>query len=255
MPLPQKRLRLIALLGGLCLVASFAQGDNTTSGTAVRLTIGQIPVYFNLVDNAAQKWYDIQPRPGRSYCVGMTSAEFETNQGDSVLTVLRSDGTTVVTSNDDIFTEPDADLQSRTCFIWPAAAGNQGFIKATQLTNAIRYYHLRIVETTMFCPWFFIAGDYNAFTLIRNTTDTSVSATVNWRNSAGAIVGTTNVAIPANGDLALNAATFFSGATTANGSVEIVHDASEQALVASTTTLSATTGLGFDAMFEQRKPW
>ena len=105
----------------------------------------------------------------------------------------------------------------------------------------------------MFCPWFFIAGDYNAFSLIRNTTSSSVNYTVNWRNSAGAIVGTTSGAIAGNGSAALNARTFVNPLTTPNGTIEIAHDGSEDALKASTTTLSASTGLSFDALFEQRR--
>src|SRR5262249_15315354 len=156
--------------------------------------------------------------------------------------VFQGDGTTLVASNDDIATEPDALLQSRACFIWPNV-GVSGFIEATQVTNSANTYDVRIIETTMFCPWFFIAGDYNAFTLIRNTTDTAVNYTINWRNSAGTIVGTSGGSIAGNGNAALNARTFVNPATTPNGSVEIVHDGSEDALKASTTTLSGTTGL------------
>ena len=78
---------------------------------------------------------------------------------------------------------------------------------------------------------------------------------MNWRDGAGAIVGTTNVVIPGNGNLALNANSFVNNATTSTGSIEIVHTASEEALTASTTTLSPTTGIGFDAGFERRRPW
>jgi hypothetical protein len=172
-------------------------------------------------------------------------------QGDPIVTVYQGDGTTVVSTNDDIGSEPDAFLQSRACFIWPT--GSTGYIKATQNTNSLNSYDVRIIETTMFCPWFFISGDYNAFTLIRNTTDSSVSFTVNWRNAAGAIVGTNSGSLAGNANTAINARTFVNPATAPNGSVEIVHNGSEDALKASTTTLSATTGLGFDALFEQRR--
>src|SRR5262249_40993693 len=128
-----------------------------------------------------------------------------------------------------------------------------GFIEATQSDITTNTYDVRIIETTMFCPWFFIAGDYNAFTLIRNTTDTAVNYTITWRDSSGTIVGTGSGAIARNGQPALNARTFVNPATTSSGSIEIAHDGSEDALKASTTTLSGTTGIGFDALFEQRR--
>jgi hypothetical protein len=245
------------LVGLLLLAPAELLAQNVSSGTAARLTIGQQAVVQTLADNTSQGWFVFQPRAGRSYCVSVTFSQMSVfqggmTQGDPVVTVLQSDGTTVVASNDDIGTEPDATLQSRACFIWPAV-GTTGFLRATQISNTANSYDVRIIETTMFCPWFFIAGDYNAFTLIRNTTDSAVNFTVNWRNSAGAIVGTTSGSLAGNGNAAFNARSFVDPAAAASGSVEIVHDGSEDALKASTTTLSATTGLGFDALFEQRR--
>ena len=245
-------------MGLVLLAPAGLLAQNTTPGTSARLLIGQQAVVQLLADNTVQGWFDIQPRSGRSYCASATFSQMSRfgggmTQGDPRVFIFRTDGTTVVTSNDDIVTEPDADLQSRVCFIWPAAIGSSGFIRVDQLTNSANNYDVRIIETTMFCPWFFIAGDYNAFTLIRNTTDSSVSYTINWRNAAGAIVGTSSGSVPGNGNTALNARDFVNPATTANGGIEIAHSGSEDALKASTTTLSATTGLGFDALFEQRR--
>jgi hypothetical protein len=61
--------------------------------------------------------------------------------------------------------------------------------------------------------------------------------------------------IPGHGNLALNARTYFSHPTAKSGSVQVAHDGSPQAIVGSTTTLSGTTGVGFDAPFMQRQPW
>jgi hypothetical protein len=247
---------LFISMGLLLLVPVELLAQNVSAGTASHLTIGQQAVVQDLANNTSQGWFDFQARVGRSYCASVTFSQMShfsagMTQGDPVVTVYQSDGTTVVATNDDIGSEPDADLQSRACFIWPT--GSTGFIKATQLSTTLNTYDVRIIETTMFCPWFFISGDYNAFTLIRNTTDSAVNYTVNWRNSSGAIVGTTSASLPGNGNIALNARTFVNPVTAPNGSVEIVHNGSEDALKASTTTLSATTGLGFDAMFEQRR--
>lgn len=249
---------LIVSIGLLVLAPVELLAQNISAATASRLTIGQQAVIQQLADNTSQGWFSIQPRAGRSYCASVTFSSQSRflsgmTQGDPVVDVFLGDGTTLVSHNDDIATEPDAELQSRACFIWPALSAGSGFIKATQLSTTSNTYDVRIIETTMFCPWFFISGDYNAFTLIRNTTDTSVNFTINWRNPAGAIVGTNSGSVPGNGNVAINARTFVNAATTSNGSVEIVHDGSEDALKASTTTLSATTGLSFDALFEQRR--
>lgn len=255
MPLLRRSLLVSIAFLLLSPVQLFAQ--NVSAGHAAHLTIGQQAVVQDLANSASQGWFDFQARAGRSYCVSVTFSQMSQlragmTQGDPNVTVYQMDGTTVVATNDDIDTEPDASLQSRACFIWPNVAIT-GYIKVAQSQDIANTYDVRIIETTMFCPWFFIGGDYNAFTLIRNTTDTAVNYTINWRNSGGTIVGTTNGAIAGNGNVALNARTFVNPATTVNGGIEIVHDGSEDALKASTTTLSGTTGLSFDALFEQRR--
>jgi len=73
------------------------------------------------------------------------------------------------------------------------------------------------------------------------------------KNSTGGSIGTTSGSVAANGNVALNARDCVNHLTTVSGSIEIAHNASEDALKASTTTLSPTTGLSFDAMFEQRR--
>ncbi len=137
------------------------------------------------------------------------------------------------------------------------AQAGTNYIRLTPFsaTTATQIVTLRVVETTLFCPWFFVAGDYNAFSLLRNTANSSRSITVTWRGLSGASAGTTTVTVPANGTVILNARDFVNPATFSNGSVEVAHAGSPEQIVGSTTTLSGTTGLGFDAMFEQRRPW
>jgi len=212
-----------------------------------------VTVAFNF--NTEEKWYVFKLRAGRSYCAEVTTGSQELNLTDPIVAVFQSNGASVIASNDDTSTEPDSVTQSRACFVLPSAGSEVTYVRVTHLVNATRTHQMRLVETTMFCPWFFIAGDYNAFSLIRNTTDTPLNAVVNWRNGSGAIVGTTNVVIPGNGNVALNANTFVNNATTSTGSIEIAHNGSEDALKAGTTTISPTTGIGFDSLFEQRRPW
>ena len=92
--------------------------------------------------------------------------------------------------------------------------------------------------------------------MIRNTSVTPLPGVViTWRGLTGAQAGTTTVAIPANGTVILNARDFVNPALFSNGSIEIAHPGSPEQIQASTTTLSGTTGLGFDAVFGQRKAW
>jgi hypothetical protein len=92
--------------------------------------------------------------------------------------------------------------------------------------------------------------------MLRNTTSTTVSYTINWRNAAGTIAGTES------GTLAANASTFFNARdvtgvlpSNASGTVEIAYTASPGAIAANTTVLSNTTGLSFDAPFSLRPTW
>ena len=247
---------LLISIGLLSLAPVQLLAQNVSPATAGFVTIGQQAVAQPLANNTSEGWFSFFPIAGRSYCASVTlsqiSAVFPSGitRGDPVVFVYDSNGN-VISSNDDALTEPLGDFNSRACFIWPANL--TGYILAVQNSNFANVYDVRVIETTMFCPWFFIAGDYNAFTLIRNTTDLSVNFRVNWRNSAGAIVGTFSGTLGGNADTALNARSFVNPALVASGSVEIVHTGSEDALTASTTTLSGTTGLGFDAMFQQRR--
>lgn len=241
----------------LLLVPGELLAQNVSAGTAAHLTIGQKAVVQPLANNTSQGWFTVQPRAGRSYCASATFSHMSAllsgmTQGDPVVTVFQGDGTTVAAFNDDLATEPDAFLQSRTCGIW--IAGSSGYVRVTQNSNAPNAYDVRVVETTMFCPWFYIGGDYSAFTTIRNTTDSSVNLTVNWRNSAGTIVATFNGALAGNANGALDGRSFVNPAVVPSGSVEIAHDGSEDALKANTTTISGSTGISFDAPCEQRRP-
>lgn len=247
---------LALVLHLLLLGAPPAWGENTTPATSAHLTVGQPPVRVPIDGTTTERWYDVQLRIGRSYCVSVTTADNETNPGDPAVTVFQSDGATQIASNDNIVTEPAALLQARACFIHPSGATTEAKIRVTHNDGAVsRTYFLRAVETTLFCPWFFIGEDYQAFSLLRNTTDASVSVTVTWRNLAGTVLATTTTTASANGTLALNARDFFGPEVSPNGSVEVAHNGSEEAIQGSTTTLSGTTGLAFDALFTQRRPW
>lgn len=251
-----KRL-LLFVCGSLFAGALFAQ-INTTSATAANLQWGQhVDSLFNSA-TPTQFWYTNIVVGGRSYCV--ETGQFEGTYGDQkldpVLTIFHADATTQIVQNDDLANEPRADAHARACFI--ATSDELVFTEITPAAGgtANGKVELRFTETTLFCPWYFISGDYNAFSLIRNSSKTALNGVViTWRGLSGAVAGTTTVSIPANGTVVVNARDFVSSVTFPNGSVEIAHTGSLDQLAGSTTTLSGTTGLGFDAQFTQRRPW
>jgi hypothetical protein len=238
-----------------------AAAQNFTKDTATSLAIGQPPVSLALARDQMERWYfSGWAVAGRSYCAVTGLAEdYRYETAKTLVTVYRLNGTTVLGLNINAFgTEPGATWGSRVCWIAPAT---EIFYVKVEWSDPLdpnpppspRYLTLRILETTLWCPWFFLDGDYNAFTLLRNTTNAAVDVTVTWRDVNGNAVGTYSGSIPGNGSLALSARTYVTGATS--GSVEVAHNRSPQAIQGSTTTLSGTTGVGFDAVFTQRQPW
>lgn len=253
----------LAAMFGL-LLALDAAADNTTSGTASSLMIGQPPVTAAISTTTPERWYRIVPLVvGRSYCVETATADSETTSLDTRVTVFRNDATTIVVQSDFAANEPfNNAVGDRACFI--NTFGNEilrirvdsrpGFGGPTASSLS---FILRVLESTLFSNWFFLGGDYVSFTLIRNATSTPVNATVNWRSlSTGGVLATTTVAIAGNGGVALSAGAFVpSPATNVSGNIEIVHDGSPEAIMATTTVLSGTTGLSFDTIFTQRRVW
>jgi hypothetical protein len=239
-------------------LSTFAQ--NVDAAHAAPFPIGQpaVAMAFTGGSGTQARWYVTGLTVfARSYCA--ETGVFPENAyeaANTLITVYRQDTTTVIGTNDDAFTsEPGTGVGSRVC--WVAPATEAAFVKVTWFSTTApatpRFPTLRVVETTLWCPWFFIDGDYNAFTLLRNTTNAAVNVAVGWRDANGTVVGSALGAIPANGNIALSARTYVTGATS--GSVEVVHTGSPEAIMGSTTTLSGTTGVGFDAPFGQRRPW
>jgi hypothetical protein len=259
-------LTLLLVCGTLLALPLAAFADNMTSNGAVHLMIGQMittgficAFNINTCNTQGQvpivRWFDFQPRDGRSYCVEATAGD-GVNAMDPKVTVFASDATTVLATNDTTGQEPYANLQARACFIGSLSNGVTQFIKVEPgSTNPgiQAQVLLRLVETTLYCNWFFIGGDYNAFTEIRNTSDQTLSLSMTFRDLNAVVRGTTGPTIAGNGGALVNARDFVTGTTT--GTLEIAHVGSPDAIVASTTTLSNTTGLSFDNPCVQRRPW
>jgi hypothetical protein len=255
--------RLAAATFAVLASSALHAQTNTSFGTGASLAMGHT-ARSHIGPGATEFWFKVTTIGGRSYCAETAHQDGVSGDTDAVadtfLEVFASDGTTLLASNDDTGEEPANFNFSRAC--WIPTAVNLNAVKLRPFSSTLptaRSVQLRVVETTLFCPWFFIAGDYNAFSLIRNTSSTPLtgptSAVVTWRGLSGAVAGTTTVSIPANGGVILNARDFVNPALFSNGTIEIACRGSLDQLQGSTTTLSGTTGLGFDAQFTQRRPW
>lgn len=254
------RAKVSSLVFVLLLLAGSAWANNLTAATAYSIKPGGTASEGFLDGSNTARWYRFSSVSGRSYCV-------ETNGGvyfdtaaaldiDTELFVYRADATTVIGSNDDDLQEPFGFFTSRVCFV--ASASETINIKVTQSSfapGASMSFRVRAVETTLFSNWFFLGGDYSAYTLLRNTTNSSVNYTINWRNGAGAIVAIQTGTLTANASTYVDARTKGGALAAVSGTVEIVHNGSPDAIMATTTVLSATTGLSFDTLFTKRASW
>jgi hypothetical protein len=253
--------RLVGSMSVLALVslAQPAWADNTTLGGAYSLMIGGHPSEAFLDNFSTERWYRTYVVAGRSYCVETQGGVlFDTDPAagtiDTFVLVLRQDANTVLVSNDDAMTEPQSDRTSRGCFTAPVNESVLIRVNRSQPGTSFGF-RVRMVESTLFSNWFFVGGDYSAFTLVRNTTNTPINYTIKWRNSGGTIVGTTSGALGGDGSIVVDGRSFPAVIAAVSGTVEIAHTGSPDAIVASTTVLSGTTGLSFDAPFMKRTSW
>jgi hypothetical protein len=196
----------------------------------------------NLANAAAAYWSSIDVVAGRSYCARLAPATTAQLPSTPALVALRGDGVTLLAGGAGA---------RQACFIAPAS--ETILFKLTQTDASARSYTLGVAETTLWANWFFIGGDYSSYTLLRNTTDANVHATITWRSTGGVAVSTESVTVPAHGGVFRDARATASGSAIA-GSVEVAHDGEPQGLVGSQTTLSGVTGLSFDTLLLQRNP-
>jgi hypothetical protein len=242
-----------------------AWADNTTPANAYSLMVNG-PASEATVSNAApgttNRWYIVgELQPHRSYCVHTQGGvNFDTSatagSTNTILTVFYGDAVTVKITNDDTsLSEPPGWGLSRACFA--TGDGSEQLLIRVSAGSPATSFNVRtqIIETTLFSNWFFVGSDYAAFTLIRNSTNFPVTYGIRWRNAAGTVVANTNGTLPANGSVALNARDFPGAVTAIAGTVEILQLGPPDAIVASTTVLSTTTGLSFDAPFAARHTW
>jgi hypothetical protein len=244
---------LIALPLFVFVCASPARADNTTAANARELFFGQAQIQ---VFNSGQfRWYKANLVAGRSYSVLAWAPYTDPSQATVSLDmfIYLDNGITAagtVTTGD---VEPRLELSNNgdQTRIIPTTSGTHRIL-VENFAGGGYSVHVMIVETTLFSPWYFAAAPYDGFITIRNNMNTSVTATVTAFNPDGSVVGSQTIVIPGNGNTFVTATSL--GATQ-SGSAQIAHNGSQNGISANITTLSATTGLSFDAPFTPRMQW
>jgi hypothetical protein len=243
---------IIIVLGGLALPLP-AYADNTVCANAIFIVPSGSAHSGVLAVDGEVRWYTFQAKANRAYSItleNLTSRDI----GAIGLGALQTDcaGTTA-----SAWSTWDSEPVNGTAI----SGGDRRTVVATADTTIIipvgpqaasLSFQIRVEETTLFSNWFFVGGDYSAFTLIRNTTASPVAFTILWRNSAGTIVASQLGLLAPNGSLYKNGRDFSGVLAAGSGTVEIIHNGTPDAIVASTTTLSTTTGLSFDSPFVRR---
>ena len=229
--------------------------DNDTAAGAKDLQLGSSSSDTLGAAPNDQNWFRYPVKAGRSYCVDVDNGRTDVSIRDTVLSVYRADATTVVGNNDNIADEPGGARSSRVCYIATVVDVNLARVTAGASGTA-GGFRVRVVDTTLFCPWFFSGNGFEAFVLIKNTTGSAHNATVRLTAAGGATLGTQSGTVPANGsyNLQVSAAspTGF-GLSAASGGVYIAHDGPPGSLIANVTSLSFGSGVSFDTPASPRQ--
>lgn len=277
------RLRIVLGLVFFASIPLAARAQNNTPATAAIYAIGQGFVNVNVAAAPPNnfRWYHFGVVGGRSYCVEQVNEKTPTVSPDGYVEVRQGDGVTVIGSGDDVVgpaEEPGFDqvaaTPARFCYIAPASSQNYALVGnccGTTTGTIAHNYQFRVVETTLFCPWFFSGNGFEAFILIRNTTNATLTATVRLRSPTGVLLGTQTDTVTPNGSYNLQVSAPSPGGfglTNVSGSVEIAFAGlavpnaamvgvagAPGSLLANVTSLSFAQGVSFDAPMAPRQDW
>ena len=273
-----KKIRVVFGLSCLVLLPLAASAQNNTPLTAATYVNGQGWINVNVAgppDNL--RWYRYGVVGGHSYCAEQVADKTPTTSQDGYVEVRRENRTTVIASGDDVAgasVEPGFDNEiknpARVCYVAPATENN--YVQVSNCCGAVpaitpNTYQFRVVDTTLYSPWFFSGSGYEAFILLRNTTAAELRVTVTLRSPAGVVLGTQTATVNGGSsyNLLVSAAppTGF-GLATASGTVEVAFQGSgvsatfagaAGSLVGTVTSLSFGQGVSFDTPMGPRQDW
>ena len=252
------RSSVVLLLAALALLPAPAAADNTSCANAHFLFMGVARGVG--VSNAAPRYFKARVVAGRSYSF-YTWAPFQdagdgeanvqhTLFADSTCTTL---ATTVVTSVREPSVEVDGHIGGSHTII-PTFTGTL-YIKVQAFGPGFVTAFTAMHETTLFSPWWYAAGDYNAFAEIKNATNTTLTYALTAYRSNGTVCGSTAANLPAGGNIGINIRNLGTCQAAGSGSAQIAFQGPPGAIVANITTLDGALGLSFDAPFTARMPW
>lgn len=254
---PFHRSAYIACVFGF-VSATSVFANNTTMLTAHAMLPGGPPVEAAFTATDQQRWYAFDADSGRSYCAELQAGGmFDTsNASMAALVEIHAAGGALVASSDITWTGWELATGLAQACVLPPVFGRL-YIRATPSVAGEAFnFRISVVETTLRSNWFFLGGDYSAFTLVRNATRFSVTCIINYREaSSGSVVASKTVTLSPEGGFYIDARSLPAALLLVSGTVDIAHTGAPNAILASTTVLSATTGLSFDVPFVVRSHW
>jgi hypothetical protein len=248
----------MVVLATVAFWPSLALADNTScaNGDFLFMGIGR----GQSITNGTPRYYKVRVVEGRSYSVYSWAPFQDTGEGGaSINHVLWSNSTCTVTAGvvSSSAKEPRVDVTGHTGdndTIIPNFTGTM-YIEVQNNGGTSYTIYTAIQETTIFSPWFYVAGTNNAFAEIKNATDASIQYTLTAFGANGTACGTSSGTLAANGNTAINIRLLGTCQAAGSGSAQVAFQGPPGAVVGNITTLDATTGLSFDSPFSPRMPW
>lgn len=247
---------LIALIG---MAPSRAFAANTTCANADFLFPGERASYS--IAASGSLFFKARVTAGRSYAVFVWGPTQDAGEGGASLGVdFFSDntctsapaGTTPGDYEPFVFGLPDHNGDHDSLI--PAADGSV-YIRVSNFVASAYTAHVLFIETTLFSPWWFTGGTNQAYIEIRNSMNGGTTAQVTIYAANGTVCGTTNVAVPGNGNTAVVVNNVGTCAASLSGSSQIAFAGTPGGITANTTTIDVPNGTSFDSPFSPRMVW
>jgi hypothetical protein len=249
----------IGVCATLCLMTpSVAQAANTTCANADFLFPGQMGSYF--IASSGDLFFKARVMTGRSYAVFGWAPFQDAGEGGAALDVALFSNNTCTTSasgSNSLDYEPFV-------FVDDHSGDHDSIISAAdgtlyiRVSNGVAFAYtidVMVVETTLFSPWWFTGGTNQAYVEVRNNMNASLTAVLTVTRSNGTVCGTSNVALAANGNAAVEINSVGTCAAALSGAAQISFPGTPGGLAANITTINVPNGTSFDSPFTPRMVW
>jgi hypothetical protein len=245
-----KRMLIATLALAVSVGLSYsAHADNETAAQSRGLPMG-IPESDSVAASGFAS-YDVQLVTARSYIFAAWDPFSDLNMRSGLgITLFEDDGVSF----------PPGLLGNPGEPRFPSGSAAGAIIRATSGRFKLRVQNLNastatfvvgVFETTLVSPWFFRDGNYDGVVEIRNETNSNQLVQSRIYDTSGALICFLTDTVPKNGGTVYGVGSRC-GLGSAFGGVQLSHGAAPGGIVANLTTLSAMTGLSFDAPFTPR---